>query len=259
MSSATHVLGGKRRRQAARGGIRSLLAASARVCPRDSWPTAVAGQSDPARAKRGTHAPRRRRSSTDKAGINPQRTERRAATGGPQPQPEVSAAPRRMKMRMPSDQGDAPTPTPTGFRLRPACAAADAETLWAMLAYASHPDDDAEVPIERLRQDPHLRGYVEGWGRRGDIGCILEDGSRALGAAWVRLPAAMDRSDPTYVDEDTPWLAIGVVPSARGHGWVRSFSQRSWTPCGDGFQPSCSRCADPTALRTCTRASGSNP
>jgi ribosomal protein S18 acetylase RimI-like enzyme len=59
--------------------------------------------------------------------------------------------------------------------------------------------------------------YVRGWGRRGDTAVIaLVDGFPA-GAAWFRLfPAA----EPGYgfVDEQTPELAIAVVPSKRGHG-----------------------------------------
>ena len=59
--------------------------------------------------------------------------------------------------------------------------------------------------------------YVRAWGRRGDTAMIaLEDGF-PVGAAWYRLfPAA----EPGYgfVNEETPELAIAVVPSKRGHG-----------------------------------------
>ena len=59
--------------------------------------------------------------------------------------------------------------------------------------------------------------YVKAWGRPGDAAMIaLVDGFPA-GAAWFRLFGA---SSPGYgfVDEQTPELAIAVVPNARGKG-----------------------------------------
>jgi ribosomal protein S18 acetylase RimI-like enzyme len=59
--------------------------------------------------------------------------------------------------------------------------------------------------------------YVRGWGRRGDTAVIALVDGFPVGAAWFRLfPAA----EPGYgfVDEQTPELAIAVVPSKRGHG-----------------------------------------
>ena len=59
--------------------------------------------------------------------------------------------------------------------------------------------------------------YVYGWGRRGDAGVLaLEDGF-PVGAAWYRR---FSEKAPGYafVDEETPELAIAVVPSRRGRG-----------------------------------------
>ncbi len=59
--------------------------------------------------------------------------------------------------------------------------------------------------------------YVKAWGRPGDAAMIaLVDGFPA-GAAWFRRFRA---SSPGYgfVDEQTPELAIAVVPNARGKG-----------------------------------------
>ncbi|MEX2212310.1 MAG: GNAT family N-acetyltransferase [Gaiellaceae bacterium] len=59
--------------------------------------------------------------------------------------------------------------------------------------------------------------YVRGWGRPGDTAVIALEGGFPVGAAWYRLFRA---AEPGYgfVDEETPELAIAVVPSKRGHG-----------------------------------------
>ena len=59
--------------------------------------------------------------------------------------------------------------------------------------------------------------YVKGWGRPGDTALIAVDDAFPVGAAWYRL---FRREQPGYgfVDEETPELAIAVVPSKRGHG-----------------------------------------
>ena len=59
--------------------------------------------------------------------------------------------------------------------------------------------------------------YVKGWGKPGDTALIAVDDGFPVGAAWYRL---FRRDHPGYgfVDEDTPELAIAVVPSRRGRG-----------------------------------------
>ena len=59
--------------------------------------------------------------------------------------------------------------------------------------------------------------YVKGWGRPGDTALIAIDEGFPVGAAWYRL---FRRDQPGYgfVDEETPELAIAVVPSRRGRG-----------------------------------------
>ena len=59
--------------------------------------------------------------------------------------------------------------------------------------------------------------YVKGWGRPGDTVLIAVDDAFPVGAAWYRL-FRKDQPGYGFVDEDTPELAIAVVPSRRGHG-----------------------------------------
>ena len=62
--------------------------------------------------------------------------------------------------------------------------------------------------------------YVSGWGRHGDAGVIAIDAGFPVGAAWYRL---FKEAEPGYgfVDEQTPELAVAVVPSRRGRGLGR--------------------------------------
>ncbi len=59
--------------------------------------------------------------------------------------------------------------------------------------------------------------YVRGWGRPGDTALIALDGGFPVGAAWYRVFSA-DEPGYGFVDEQTPELAIAVVPSQRGKG-----------------------------------------
>jgi ribosomal protein S18 acetylase RimI-like enzyme len=67
---------------------------------------------------------------------------------------------------------------------------------------------ETEMPITR---------YVNAWGRNGDRALIALDDFHSVGAAWYRLYTEREPGFG-YVDEQTPELTIGVVPSRRGKG-----------------------------------------
>ena len=87
-----------------------------------------------------------------------------------------------------------------------------------MLYYAAHMDESDEPP-ESARSNPDLQPYVEGFGRRGDVGVIALDRATQAkaGAAWIRLmPAGWPLH--RYVDATVPELAIAVAPEHLGQG-----------------------------------------
>ena len=65
-----------------------------------------------------------------------------------------------------------------------------------------------EMPITR---------YVNAWGRNGDRALIALDDFHAAGAAWYRLYSEREPGFG-FVDEQTPEVAVSVVPSRRGRG-----------------------------------------
>jgi ribosomal protein S18 acetylase RimI-like enzyme len=67
-------------------------------------------------------------------------------------------------------------------------------------------------------EEPPLTRYVRDWGRRGDRSLIAFDDFVPVGGAWYRL-FTQDERGFGFVDEQTPELAIAVVPSRRGRGF----------------------------------------
>ena len=59
--------------------------------------------------------------------------------------------------------------------------------------------------------------YVRGMGAARDTALIALENGFPVGAAWYRI-FSDDEPGYGFVDEETPELAIAVVPSKRGHG-----------------------------------------
>lgn len=103
------------------------------------------------------------------------------------------------------------------FSVRPAVPS-DEPLLWQMLFEAAHMGEEGHTSIRAVQERPDLAHYVAGWLRPGDLGVVAETAQgEPMGAAWVRLLTA-DDPGYGYVDDATPELAIGVVPTHRSVG-----------------------------------------
>jgi len=110
-----------------------------------------------------------------------------------------------------------PTPAePCAFR---ALTEDDEPFLWDMLYYAIFVPEHAPPPERSIVHHPDLAKYVKGWSRQHDDGlaALSTAERRSIGAAWWRL---FTHDDPGYgyVDDQTPELAVAVLPGHRNHG-----------------------------------------
>jgi GNAT superfamily N-acetyltransferase len=90
--------------------------------------------------------------------------------------------------------------------------------MWDMAWQATAVDDG----MRRLGREaafaiPHVRHYLEGWGRTGDAAVVAVVDGQRLGAAWYRLFPA-EEPGWGFVATDIPELSIGVAAEARGTG-----------------------------------------
>lgn len=71
-----------------------------------------------------------------------------------------------------------------------------------------------QPPPRDILQKPELQVYIKGFGAEpDDHALIAEVDGQAVGAVWARV---MD--DYGHVDNDTPSLAISLLPASRGQG-----------------------------------------
>jgi GNAT superfamily N-acetyltransferase len=76
---------------------------------------------------------------------------------------------------------------------------------------------------------PHLRVYIEGWGRPGDVAVGARDSLGIVGgAAWFRLFTQADHGYG-FVRDGVPEVGIGVQPGWRRRGVGRSLLLRLHT------------------------------
>ncbi len=95
----------------------------------------------------------------------------------------------------------------------------DEPFLWQMLYYASHMQEDNETSSDAAKNVPELNKYVQGWGRKTDVGVLAlhPHDERPIGAAWIRLLIG-EKKTFSFIDDSTPELAIAVLPDYIGQG-----------------------------------------
>jgi ribosomal protein S18 acetylase RimI-like enzyme len=73
---------------------------------------------------------------------------------------------------------------------------------------------DAEPLPREVIEKPEIAVYIDGFGSQtGDIGVVAEQDGKIVGAAWTRIIPAFG-----HIDDDTPELAISVLPEYRNQG-----------------------------------------
>jgi ribosomal protein S18 acetylase RimI-like enzyme len=74
------------------------------------------------------------------------------------------------------------------------------------------PPDAEPVPREIIFE-PEIYIYVKDFGGKDDCGVVAEQDGQVIGAAWTRIISAYG-----HIDDETPELAISVLPNFRGRG-----------------------------------------
>ncbi|MHC0037768.1 GNAT family N-acetyltransferase [Pseudoneobacillus sp. C159] len=106
---------------------------------------------------------------------------------------------------------------PNNYTIRPSNPT-DIEFLWDMLYHAIHVPEGHKPPSRDVLNDPSIKRSLIDWGRTGDYALIATDPSnQPVGAVWWRL---FNETTKTYgyIDEQTPILAIALLPGNRGKG-----------------------------------------
>ncbi|BCL37681.1 N-acetyltransferase [Nostoc sp. MS1] len=95
----------------------------------------------------------------------------------------------------------------------------DEPFLWQMLYEAAHLAEESNLTVQDAMNHPELLKYVENWGLPGDIGfaATLVNSDVSVGAAWLRL-FTKNNQGYGYIDDQTPELAIAVLPEYRNQG-----------------------------------------
>ncbi|BAY88471.1 GNAT family N-acetyltransferase [Tolypothrix sp. LEGE 11397] len=95
----------------------------------------------------------------------------------------------------------------------------DEPFLWRMLYEAAHLSEEGNLTMEDLMNNPELAKYVKNWDYEKDTGYVasLLPSYQQVGAAWLRL-LTEENKGYGYVNNETPELAIAVLPEYRNHG-----------------------------------------
>ncbi len=86
--------------------------------------------------------------------------------------------------------------------------------LWEFLYQAIYLPVGVDPPPRSVIDLPELQIYIADFGTQpGDHCLVAEVGEKVVGAAWCRI-----MEDYGHIDNDTPSLAISLLPEYRGQG-----------------------------------------
>lgn len=105
------------------------------------------------------------------------------------------------------------TAHPINAKVRPLLIS-DYECLPEFLYQAIFIPEGAELPPRSIIDDPNIFVYIKDFGSQsGDLGVVAEQNGQVVGAAWTRIIPAYG-----HIDDETPELAISILPEFRGYG-----------------------------------------
>ena len=80
---------------------------------------------------------------------------------------------------------------------------------WAIFV----PPNSELLPEKNIIYNPDVFIYIENFGQDNDCGVMAEVDGKAIGIAWTRIISAYG-----HIDNETPELAISVLPEYRNQG-----------------------------------------
>ena len=90
----------------------------------------------------------------------------------------------------------------------------DYECLNEFLYQAIFIPDGEDAPPRSIINDPEIFIYIKDFGKKSsDLGIVAEQNGQIVGAAWTRIIPAYG-----HLDNNTPELAISILPAFRGYG-----------------------------------------
>ena len=97
--------------------------------------------------------------------------------------------------------------------------------MFDLLYEAAFVPEGVERPPKSFVYESPVSGYVEEFGRKGDLAFVLVDGGELVGGIWSRL-FSDDRGGHGFIDASTPELGMAVFDGYRGRGFGTQLMQR---------------------------------